>query len=133
MNTKNNVVEVSPFFLFEASGDSESHHQEEHGHEGDDSKGREDHGDDAESCRCEPSSTSQRTRRSTDLDLVGQKEEEGEVAGENEDHDDGEGEVNSYRRWSERRDRDSSSTGSEERLVSEIEKNRVFWEACLAS
>ncbi|XP_010413211.1 PREDICTED: uncharacterized protein LOC104699583 [Camelina sativa] len=132
MNTKNNVVEVSTFLLFEASGDSESHHQE-HGHEGDDAKGREDHGDDAESCRCE-TSTSQRTSRSTNLDPVGQEEEEeAEVAGENEDHDDGEGEVNSYRRWPERTDRDSSLTGSDERLISEIEKNRMFWEACLAS
>ncbi|XP_010512697.1 PREDICTED: uncharacterized protein LOC104788632 [Camelina sativa] len=128
MNTKNNVVEVSTFLLFEASGDSESYDQE-HGHEDDDAKGREDHGDDAESYMCETSTSPRRTSRSNDVDPV----EEEEVAGENEDHDDGEGEVNSYRRWPERRDRDSSSTGRDERLISEIEKNRMFWEACLAS
>ncbi|EOA24925.1 hypothetical protein CARUB_v10018216mg [Capsella rubella] len=136
----NNVVEVSPCLLFEASGDSENHHQER-GLEGDDVlKGHEDHSDDdAESCRC----GSQMTSRSTDHDPVEEEEEEeeeeeAEVAGENEDHDDGDGEVNSYGRSPEKRDRenrtvDLSSTGNDERSISEIEKNRMFWEACLAS
>ncbi|CAL9245325.1 unnamed protein product [Arabidopsis halleri] len=121
--TKNNVVEVSPFLFMEASADSETTHQER-GHDGDDVKGREEYGEDAESCRCE-TSTSQRTSRSTDFDPV---EEEADVAGENEDDDDEDGEVNSYRRDGGKLTVDSSS-----RLMSEIEKNRMFWEACLAS
>ncbi|CAB87744.1 putative protein [Arabidopsis thaliana] len=131
--TKNNVVEVSTFLFFEASADSETTHQER-GHDGDDVKGCDDCGEDAESCRCEMS-TSQRMSRSTDFDTV---EEVADVAGENEGHVDEDGEVNSYRKWPERRDGenltvDSSSTGNDERLMSEIEKNRMFWEACLAS
>lgn len=135
MNTKNNVVvEVSPFLLFEACADSETHRVKESGHEGDDVKGREDYVDDAESCRWE-TSTSQMRSRSTDCNPV---KEEVEVARENEEHDEGDGEVNSYQRWPEKRDRenltiDLSSTGNDEKLISEMEKNRMFWEACLTS
>ncbi|KAF8089412.1 hypothetical protein N665_0506s0018 [Sinapis alba] len=128
MNTKNNVlVDVSPFLLFEASADSETH--EEGGHEGDDDKYNE---NDAEY------STSQVMGRSTGFDSVEMdKEEEEVVTGEKEEHD--EEEVNSHKRWSERtenesRSVDSPSARNDERLMRrKIEDDRMFWEACLAS
>ncbi|XP_009116968.1 histone chaperone ASF1 [Brassica rapa] len=132
MNTKNNVlVDVSPFLLFEASADSET--REEGGHVGYDDK---DHGNDAES-------TSQVTGGSADFDSVEMEEEEEEkeeelVTGEKEEEHEEE-EVNSHVRWPERRENesgsvDSSSTRNDERLMRrKIEKDRMFWEACLAS
>ncbi|ESQ43772.1 hypothetical protein EUTSA_v10006446mg [Eutrema salsugineum] len=131
MNTKNNLVDVSPFLLFEASADSET--RQECGHESGDDKGHEEYAKDAES-------TSQKTSSgSTGSDSVeNMDEEEDVVAGEKEESDDGDGEVNSYRRWPEMSDCEkrtvgSSSTGNDERLLSEIEKNRRFWDSCLAS
>lgn len=132
MNTKNNVlVDVSPFLLLEASADSET--REEGGHDGYDDK---DHGNDAES-------TSQVTGGSADFDSVEMEEEEKEkeeelVTGEKEEEHDEE-EVNSHGRWPESRENesgsvDSSSTRNDERLMRrKIEKDRMFWEACLAS
>ncbi|KAG2260895.1 hypothetical protein Bca52824_080189 [Brassica carinata] len=131
MNTKNNVlVDVSPFLLFEVSADSETH-EEQGGHEGDDDD--KDYGNDAES-------TSQVTGGSAGFDSVEMDEEEKEeelVTGEKEEHD--EEEVNSHGRWPERREDessnvDSSSTRNDGRLTRrKIEKDRMFWEACLAS
>lgn len=128
MNTMNNVVDVSPFLLFEASADSETH--QEHSRDEDDDKCYDDYGDDDESSR------SQSTSRLTSFDsIMIDEEEEEKDAGEKEDHDDGDGVVNSYleRRERENLTVDSSSTGNDEKLTREIEKNRMFWEACLAS
>lgn len=129
MNTKKNVVDVSPFLLFKSSADTETHRKR--ARDGDDDECYKDYGDDAES-------TSQRTIGSTGFDSVKMDEEEEIVAGEKEDHDDEDGVVNSYRRWPEGRERenltvDSCSTRNDEKLMKEIEKNRMFWEACLAS
>ncbi|KAJ0246389.1 hypothetical protein HA466_0169330 [Hirschfeldia incana] len=133
MNTKNSVlVDVSRFLLFEASADSETHEdQGGHDHEGDDDK---DYGNDAES-------TSQVTNGSTGIDSVEmndeeEKEENQVMPGEKEERD--EEEVNSHGRWPESREDDSrrvdsSSTRNDERLMRKIEKDRMFWEACLAS
>ncbi|CAA7030477.1 unnamed protein product [Microthlaspi erraticum] len=126
MNTKNNVVEdVSPFFVFESSADSETHEERrQHGNANDD-KGYGDYGNDAES-------TSQRTIGATGYDSVEMDEEEEVVVGEKEEHDDVE--VNSYRRKeSENLTVDRSSTGNDEKLIREMEKSRMFWEACLSS
>ncbi|RID47792.1 hypothetical protein BRARA_I04358 [Brassica rapa] len=131
MNTKNNVlVDVSPFLLFEASADSET--REEGGHVGYDDKG---HGNDAES-------TSQVTGGLADFDSVEMEEEEEKeeelVTGEKEEEHEEE-EVNSHVRWPEKRENesgsvDASSTRNDERLMRrKIEKDRMFWEACLAS
>ncbi|KAL1197869.1 hypothetical protein V5N11_027511 [Cardamine amara subsp. amara] len=105
MNTKNNVVDVSPFLLFETSADSAETHQERD-NIGDDDQGYADYDDD----------------------------EKEVVAGEKKNHD----EVSSYQRWTERKEGeimtvDTSSTRNDEKLAREIEKNRMFWEACLAS
>lgn len=137
MNAKNNVVvdDVTPLFVFEASADSETHEERRQHGNGNDDKGNGDCGQDAES-------TSQRTIGGTGYDSVEMDEEEEEevVVGEKKDHDDGvgDGEVNSYRRWPEREESENltvtnSSPGNDEKLMREMEKNRLFWEACLAS
>lgn len=131
MNTKNNVlVDVSPFLIFEVSADSDTR-EDQGGHEGDNDD--KDYGNDAES-------TSQVTGGSAGFDSVEMDEEEKEeelVTGEEEEHD--EEEVNSHGRWPKRREDessnvDSSATRNDGRLTRrKIEKDRMFWEACLAS
>ncbi|KFK37549.1 hypothetical protein AALP_AA4G271100 [Arabis alpina] len=129
MNMTKSVFDVSPFLLFEASADSEA------GHDGvDDDQCVNDYdGDDDmdESCSassCETSCVTWTSQRPSGLLGVDHAEEtvekERDVAGEEEEDDNGEGEVNSYRRCK----RENLAVE-----MSEMDKSRLFWEACLAS
>ncbi|KAG7570878.1 hypothetical protein ISN45_Aa04g034140 [Arabidopsis thaliana x Arabidopsis arenosa] len=121
----NNVFDVSPFLLLEASADSEAGHDSV-----DDDKCVKDYDID-ESCSASSCETSCVTRTSqrpiSDLDDTVNEERD---AGE-EDDDDGEGEVNSYVRCG-RSQRENLAVDSGA-VVSEMDQNRMFWEACLAS
>ena len=66
-------------------------------------------------------------RHSFDLEEDTVKEERIFTTTEEEDED-GEGEVNSYRRCGK-----SQFVDSSEVVISEMDKSRMFWEACLAS
>ncbi|KAL9844521.1 hypothetical protein AtNW77_Chr2g0271151 [Arabidopsis thaliana] len=113
MNTTNNVFDVSPFLLLEASADSEAGHDSS-----------------CSASSCETSCVSQRTSLlGFDLqdDTVNHEERD---AGDEEDED-GEGEVNSYIRCG-RSQRENLAVDSAA-VVSEMDQNRMFWEACLAS
>ncbi|KAL1226303.1 hypothetical protein V5N11_017770 [Cardamine amara subsp. amara] len=128
MNTSINVYDVSPFLLLEASADSEA------GHDGvEDDECVNDYGID-ESCSvssCETSCVTWTKQRPSRLDFgLEDKVEEERDAGEEED-DEGEGEVNSYRRCG-RSQRDNLAVDSGA-VVSEMDQSRMFWEACLAS
>lgn len=135
-------MDLSRFMLFEATGDSEAADGvadtiidvQSAGVDGDDEDD-----DDAESCSHEGSET--RNRDLGDQELVGHKscvadaefqhhdkknneEEETDVYGTSYCDDD---EVQ------KRQHRSSSSVDSGQQLQDEVEKNRRFWEACLAS
>lgn len=126
MNITKSVFDVSPFLLLEASADSEA------GHDGvdDDQRLNDYDGDDDidESCSASSYETSCVTWTSHGLGFeleADTVEEERDVAGEEEEDDSGEGEVNSYRRSCQR-----ENLAVE---MSEMDKSRMFWEACLAS
>ncbi|XP_010525249.1 PREDICTED: uncharacterized protein LOC104803071 [Tarenaya hassleriana] len=116
----NSVVDVSPFLLFEATADSETDCHIP------DTRDDDDDNDDAESCRagsCEtPFATTSRVSGSG-FDSATVEEEEGE-------------EVNSYGKWARRENQklvvDLSASKGKER-ASEMERSRLFWEACLTS
>ncbi|KAL5793041.1 hypothetical protein ACOSP7_001635 [Xanthoceras sorbifolium] len=147
MEVKKNVVDVSSFFFFEATGDSEADHFN------DPNVAAIDHNrpdDDAESCSCDlsggyfPSVTDDHVNGCDSRSCVDDEEEEGEEEGE---------EAHSYSRWScekkkkkkkkkekekkkkqvERDKKSSVSVDSAEEIMSEKEKSRLFWETCLAS
>lgn len=128
MNTTNNVFDVSPFLLLEASADSEAGHDSV-----DDDKCVKDYDlghESSSASSCETSCVSQRTSLlGFDLqdDTVNHEERD---AGDEEDED-GEGEVNSYIRCG-RSQRENLAVDSAA-VVSEMDQNRMFWEACLAS
>lgn len=124
MNTTKSVLfDVSPFLLLEASADSEA------GHDGLDDECFNDYdGDDIdESCSASSYETSCVTwtrQRPNGLGFEAEDTVKEEREAGVEEEDDGEGEVNSYRRCQ----RENLAVE-----MSEIDKSRMFWEACLAS
>ncbi|XWS76483.1 hypothetical protein CRYUN_Cryun01aG0180200 [Craigia yunnanensis] len=137
MDIKSIVVDVSSFFLFEATGDSEAgcfdpamsviNHAED---------------DDAESCSCDTTSDFLPGVR----ELNSLEEKLANVDDYNEDEEDGEvveqKEVHLYKKC--RDDKRINGVVAKEKKLSavsvdstetmnEMEKNRLFWEACLAS
>ncbi|XP_010438534.1 PREDICTED: uncharacterized protein LOC104783385 [Camelina sativa] len=132
--TTKNVLDVSAFLLLEASADSEA------GHGGvDDDKCVKDIDDDDESCSascsCEMSCitwTSHTPDRQLEFAVEDTVKEETDAAEEEEEEEeeeeDGEGEVNSYIRSCGRSQRENLAVA-----ISEMDQNRMFWEACLAS
>lgn len=108
-----NVIDVSSFFLFEATGDSESDF--EPGMAADVEK------DDAESCIC----------GLYDTDRVEDDDEFVDQRSPNDDDDDND-EVTIDQWWiNDKMVSVDSDSGGE--LMDESAKNRLFWEACLAS
>ncbi|EFH56594.1 hypothetical protein ARALYDRAFT_322437 [Arabidopsis lyrata subsp. lyrata] len=99
----NNVFDVSPFLLLEASADSEAGHDSV-----DDDKCVKD-------CDIDESCSASSCETSCQRPI----------------NDDGEGEVNSYIRCG-RSQRENLAVDSGA-VVSEMDQNRMFWEACLAS
>ncbi|KAF8116067.1 hypothetical protein N665_0023s0045 [Sinapis alba] len=135
MNTTNEVFDVSPFLLLESSADSETYcdsggaDQTEAAQDAD--------GDDTdESCSANSYETSCVTttwRQSFDTEDTVKEEMILTAAGE-EEEEDGEGEVNSYIIRYRRSQRENLTVDSSAVVVvSEMDKSRMFWEACLAS
>ncbi|ESQ39443.1 hypothetical protein EUTSA_v10001672mg [Eutrema salsugineum] len=150
MNTAKKVFDVSPFLLLEASADSETYGdgggaaQIEGGHDREsiiNDDNYVDDGDETDDESCSASSyetscvtwTSQRPSGSG-FDPEGTVNDQERVlaAGEEED-DDGEGEVNSYRRCGRIQRENLAVDSDADAAVSEMDKSRLFWEACLAS
>lgn len=113
-----NVIDVSSFFLFEATGDSESDF--EPGMAADVEK------DDAESCICDLYDTD---RVEDDDEFVDQWFPK-DVDDGDDDEDDDDDEVTVDQCWISDKMVSVDSGGE---LMDESEKNRLFWEACLAS
>ncbi|KAL4307969.1 hypothetical protein GQ457_01G053500 [Hibiscus cannabinus] len=112
MDIKSKVVDLSYFLHLEATGDSEAGYFDPampaviNHDQNDDNDG------DAESCSCEYDTTSDLLHMVIELNYSlddDDNEEDGEVV-----------------------DQEKSSVGSTE-TMNEMEKNRLFWEACLAS
>ncbi|CAN6979376.1 unnamed protein product, partial [Brassica oleracea var. botrytis] len=141
MNTTKKVLDVSPFLLLESSADSDSYRQGggadqiEGAHDGEPNVNNNDYADrddTDESCTANPYETSCVTTWRPIFDAEDTvKEEIILTAGEEEDED-GEGEVNSYIIRYMRSQRENLTVDSSA-VVSEMDKNRMFWEACLAS
>lgn len=142
MNTTKNVFDVSPFLLLESSADSESCRnggdaaQIKGGHVDGKCIINDYGGDDIESCSassCETSCVTWTSRRpsGSGFDPEGTVTEERVLAAGEEEDEDGEGEVNSYIRCG-RSQRENLAVDSGA-VVSEMDKSRMFWEACLAS
>ncbi|XVF72523.1 hypothetical protein PTKIN_Ptkin12aG0128100 [Pterospermum kingtungense] len=149
MDIKGKVVDVSSFLLFEATGDSEAgccfdpalsaiNPAEDHVDD-----------DDAESCSFDATSDDllpagvfrelnsleyKRANVVGDDDLIHEDEEDGEVVDQQEVH-------NLYKKCRDDQrfingvaaKEKKSSAVSVDSSMSEMEKNRLFWEACLAS
>lgn len=130
MNTTNNVFDVSPFLLLEASADSEAGHD---GFDDDDDKCVKDYDIDESSCSASSSETwtihQRPSRLGFDLEVEDTVKEERD---DEEDDDDGsEGEVNSYIRCG--RSQHENLAVDSGAVLSEMDQSRMFWEACLAS
>ncbi|WRX09575.1 hypothetical protein QQP08_002062 [Theobroma cacao] len=140
MDIKNHkVVDVSSFFLFEATGDSEAgcfdpamaviNHAE------DDDDDDDDH-DDAESCSCDTSDFVPSVRGLNCLEdkanVDDEDEEDGEVVEQQK-------EVHVCEKWSNdqrigvAKEQKSAGSVDSTKSLNEMEKNRLFWETCLAS
>ncbi|XVF32677.1 hypothetical protein REPUB_Repub17cG0103300 [Reevesia pubescens] len=140
MNIGNKVVDVSSFLIFEATGDSETgffdpamsviNHAENDN-------------DDAESCSCDTTSDFLPGVREVNSSLEDKEndgdddyEEDGEVVEQKEVHlykkcrDDNRQRINGGGVAKENK---KSSAVSVDSTLNEMEKNRLFWEACLAS
>ncbi|KAJ0239969.1 Myelin transcription factor-like protein [Hirschfeldia incana] len=137
MNTTKEVFDVSPFLLLESSADSDTYHggddQIEGAPDGEPNVNNNDYADRDdidESCTANSYKTSSMTtwRPSFDPeDTV--KEEIILTGGEEEDED---GEVNSYIiRY--RTSQHENTTVDSSPVLTEMDKSRMFWEACLAS
>ncbi|KAG2331970.1 hypothetical protein Bca4012_018447 [Brassica carinata] len=139
MNTTKEVLDVSPFLLLESSADSDTYRQGggadeiEGAQDGEHNVNNNDYADRDdidESCTANSYETSSVTTRRPSFDQEDKvKEEIILTAGEEEDED---GEVNSYiirYRTSQRENLTVDSSA----VVSEMDKSRMFWEACLAS
>lgn len=114
-------ADASSFFLFEATGDSEVDGREGPGHAEEVPMDE----DDAASCSCDSSDW-------TDLDGVGGCDVEAWLGdGREEDEDDElEDEQNSHPRAEYK---SCVSVESTNELMNEMERSKLFWEACLAS
>lgn len=129
MNTTINVYDVSPFLLLEASADSEAG---QNGVEDDECVNDCDIDESCSASSCETSYVTWTSQRPSRLGFeLEDKVDEERDAGEEEEDDDGEGEVNSYIRCG-RNQRDNLAVDSGA-VVSEMDQSRMFWEACLAS
>lgn len=138
MNTTKEVFDVSPFLLLESSADSDTYRcdggeQIEGAHDGEPNVNNNyyaDRDEIDESCTANFYETSSMTTWRPSFDPEDTVTEEIVLtAGEEEDED---GEVNSYiirYRTSQR----ENLTVDSSPVVSEMDKNRMFWEACLAS
>lgn len=125
--TNNNVFDVSPFLLLEASADSEA------GHDGFDDKCVKDYDIDESSCSASSSETwtihQRPSRLGFDLEVEDTVKEERDD--EEDDEDGSEGEVNSYIRCG--RSQHENLAVDSGAVLSEMDQSRMFWEACLAS
>ncbi|KAK8718063.1 hypothetical protein V6N13_045309 [Hibiscus sabdariffa] len=137
MDVKSKVIDISPFLLFEATGDSETGCSDP-AISVDDNDDDDDDDDDAESCSCDTTPELLPGVRGLNglkhKASVGDEEEEGEVvelqkeAGLHKNRRDG------HRRFTGgvRKGKKSSSV-SVDSAKHLKDKNRLFWEACLAS
>lgn len=142
-----NVVDVSSFMLLEATGDSEVDSElnmdvaADHGADDDDD-------DDAQSCSCDlldycgPEFDYDHLGHAHDQDLhfdhddhFDDDEDEGEVIDQDWTHDDNDDDDDQVGLSSTAKAglHKKSSVDSNMELMNEMEKNRLFWEACLAS
>ncbi|XP_022728246.1 uncharacterized protein LOC111283869 [Durio zibethinus] len=141
MDIKSKVVDVSSFLLFEATGDSESGCFDpaisviNHDEDGDDDN-------DAESCSCD--TTSDFLHRVRELNSLEEKVNVGDD--HHEDEEDGEvveqKEVCAYKKCRDdyqningvaKEKKPSTVSLDSTKTKNEMEKNKLFWEACLAS
>ncbi|GMN38150.1 hypothetical protein TIFTF001_007387 [Ficus carica] len=132
---KNNVVDVSSFFLFEATGDSESCSKSDPdiAEDGEDSVSHDD--DDAESCSWDPADRGPSIGDSMDGgDAIDQESWNGGDDECDRDDDGGGVEEETGGTFGRRKSEVSvDSTTTEFESLNEMEKNRLFWETCLAS
>ncbi|XVF21873.1 hypothetical protein REPUB_Repub12eG0127000 [Reevesia pubescens] len=150
MDIKSKIVDVSSFLLFEATGDSEAGYFDpamsdfiNHADNNDDDD------DDAESCSCD-TTTSDFLLPGVGNQLNYGLEDKANVDGDDhhEDEEDGEvveqqKEIHLYEKCRDDQringgvanEKKSSSAVSVDstKTMNEMEKNRLFWEACLAS
>ncbi|KAE8685208.1 RNA-binding protein-defense related 1 isoform 1 [Hibiscus syriacus] len=150
---RSKVVDVSSFLLFEATGDSESgcHYDpamvDINGEHDDDDH---DYDDDAESCSCDTVSGSlPGVREIVSLENKFMNVDGDVDVGDDEDDDDGvveQMEVQLYKKCcrddqrvngvfvaKENKPSSAVSVENSNKTMNEMEKNRLFWEACLAS
>ncbi|XP_021621853.1 uncharacterized protein LOC110621882 [Manihot esculenta] len=122
MDTKKDV-DLSSFLLVEASGDSES--------DFDPNSAIKDHvDDDAQSCSCDVSDYYSRVTEVQQESVHGVDDHHKEVGKEQED------EVHGYQEWANGltvNQKSCVSVESTNESMNEMEKNRLFWETCLAS
>ncbi|GMY16525.1 glutamic acid-rich protein-like [Fagus crenata] len=140
-----NVVDVSSFMLFEATGDSEADSNTILGDIGQNISMAD---DDAESCSYDLSDDSYRASE-LDCDIQSyvhvdydddEDDDEDDDDDDEEHEEDDEEEVHSYQRWTSKQDwklmghqKSSVSVDTSKELMNEAERSRLFWEACLAS
>ncbi|XVF80543.1 hypothetical protein PTKIN_Ptkin15bG0082100 [Pterospermum kingtungense] len=130
MDVRNKVVDVSSFFLFEATGDSEAGYF-------DPAMSVINHAiaqDDAESSSCD-------TTTSNILPDVREVDNSLEVDNDDDHHEDEEKgdqvvdqkEVDRHEPGVPKQNKSSSVSVDSTQSMNEMEKNKLFWEACLAS
>ncbi|GLT42535.1 hypothetical protein SLA2020_165280 [Shorea laevis] len=132
-----NLVDVSSFFLFEVTGDSEAAVLDpgmpdvNHSNEGDGGGAGDDDDDDAGSCICDAS----------EIHMVS-KIYEGDVrqvSDDEEEEENGEVVEQDVRGWDKdqhiglQTEQTSRVSGESQKPMSEKERSKLFWETCLAS